>query len=99
MPSLRGRILRASDRPLPERALLAAVLLQAIREAQHGDLAAADFLDAVFEEWRSLFGLEVRDWRQAQAVCKIGRRTNEAHLSTSAAAVYTREYRRRRRQG
>ena len=68
MPTLYGRIPHAPDKPLPERALLCAVFLSALKDAQHGDALAAGFLDAALGDWGALLGLRALDWRTAAAV-------------------------------
>jgi hypothetical protein len=84
----------SEDRPW--RALLAAMILDALRRAQRGNTEAAWWLDTIGCDLAGVLGVKIANWRQARVVHKIGRQTNEKRLSTSAAAVYTREYRRRK---
>lgn len=66
---MRGVIVgyRATD-DRPERAVLAAVLVRAIQDAQAGDCEAAAWLDDLAPMLGDLLGLELVGWRTAADV-------------------------------
>ena len=61
----------------PERAFVAAWLLDGIRAAQRGDSAAAAWLDEFGPRLSELIGFEIADWRRGGgcsfALCEAGR--------------------------
>lgn len=83
---LRGRMvpLRGAEQPWPERALLVAILLQAIRDAHGGDAEAAAWLAVDGASWADVFldvspaafaqwaGWQERDGRRAGAAKLTG---------------------------
>jgi hypothetical protein len=55
----------------PERAFVAAWLLDGIRAAQRGDTKAAAWLDEFWPRLSELIGLQIGDWRCAAQVPKM----------------------------
>ncbi len=55
---LRGVRVKALPTPNGERALLAAVIVQAVVDCQRGDISAADWLESTGRAWCALLGIE-----------------------------------------
>lgn len=64
MMFLRGRLVCRAAPPCPERQLLAAVVLLAVRDARAGKPAAAHWLDACWSDLAPVLDLAAADWRQ-----------------------------------
>lgn len=65
---MRGQAVKPLRSASPERAILAAIVGQALRDAQRGDAEAADWLDDVGPLFCGVLGLDeaaAADWRNA----------------------------------
>jgi hypothetical protein len=95
---MRGRLVRGLRSAIGERALVAAVIAQALKDAQRGNAEAAAWLDEVGPGWcESFLGIDATaaaDWRSAD----VGARP-PADLEALRAADHerTRRYRERQR--
>jgi len=88
MSALRGRFCRpvVVGQPEPERRLLAAVVIQAVKDARGGDFAAAAWLDDLdLRGWLAdvLGGVNVGAWRTADLGARL---TSAAERARKRAA-------------
>lgn len=85
---MRGRTLGYREGWDGERALCAATLLQAVADAQRGDLVAAEWLEAGGGLWGEYLQISdaVRCWRSARYVGRPNNRGRQTALSAEAKA-------------
>ena len=95
---LRGRTFCVAESDRPERQLLAAVLLQAIADAQEDSAEAAAWLDSVAGDVAETLGLRLQDWRSAGPVTAVnGPNRGSARPNANGAAIGGASWRKGRR--
>jgi hypothetical protein len=82
----------------PERALLAAVALQAVRDARAGCAVAGGWCDDVLSDVLEALGLRPHDWREATGMAGPRRRKRESAQQSMSGAERSRVYRQQKRE-
>lgn len=89
--ALRGWIVRPLRSAVGERRLLVACILQAVKDAQRGDVDAWAWLETTGRAWCELLGIPVADWQVAAG------RVERCRRELAAEPADRREYFRWRR--